>query len=428
MLSRKEQEKLKFEYTSARKMMNAHLHICIKNFEKLNHSKPVEHYADRLKENTSVREKLKLKNLVLNRENIENLHDIVGARLICPFIDDVYDMVELINKSDLLRIYEIKNYIENPKKSGYQGIHVLVGIPIRMGKSLKYVKGEIQVRTVAMDAWAAVEHRLKYKPKGNGKLDKEEKEMLITCSQAFKGLEQYLTGFLPKEKEIKQEKIKLVDFDSDRLRNMNELNQKALEQLKTYLNVAIDYYHLKNGENKIEHFDYRLKPLDSALRKLKEKECELTMDSLENNVRDHVGIRLVCPFIDDVYDVVDLIKSSDFLEVYEEKDYIKNPKESGYQSVHLLVNVPVIDGEDKKLVKAEIQVRTLTMDAWAALEDRIKYLEQNNTLTAKQKQELKTCAVEFREIDEYMNTLNKHTNKKDNPEDGLKVLKKKDIK
>ncbi len=426
MLGRKEQEKMKFEYTSARKMLNAHLHICIKNFEKVNHSKPVEHYADRLKENSSVKEKLKLKNLLLTRENIEKLHDIVGARLVCPFIDDVYDMVELIKKSDLLQIYEIKNYIQEPKKSGYQGIHVLVGIPVRMGERIKYVKGEIQVRTVAMDAWAAAEHRLKYKPKGNGKLDKEAKEMLITCSRAFKGLEQYLIGFLPKEKEIKQERIKLLDFDSDRLRNLNELNQKALEQLKTYLNVAIDYYHLKNGQNKIEHFDYRLKPLDSALRKLKEKDCELTMDSLENNVRDYVGIRLVCPFIDDVYDVVDLIKSSDFLEVYEEKDYIENPKESGYQSVHLLVKVPVIDGNDTKLVKAEIQVRTLTMDAWAALEDRIKYLGQNNTLTTKQRDELKTCADAFKEIDEYMNSLNKNANKKDNSDDEIiKVLKKK---
>lgn len=424
-------KKLKFAYESALSILDTHLQIRIDNYEKINDYKIVEHYVTRLKKSKSIFNKLKDKKCDFSVETIEEkVKDVVGIRIVCPFIDDVYKIKDLIKSSDFIEVYEEKDYIKNSKKTGYQSLHLLVKVPVRMGNKIKNVKAEIQVRTVAMDAWAAVEHRMKYKPTGNKKIDKEDMSKLIDCSTALRGLEQYMEQYFDKEnKQIENSDFiqneEPINLDMSELRVLDFENRAALKVLKAHLKESVEYFELINGTKKVEHYNERVKTLDSALRKLKEKGFSLTTESLKENVRDYAGVRLVCPFIDDVYDIVGLIKSSDLIDVYEVKDYIKKPKESGYKGVHLLVKVPVPVNNEIKMVKSEIQVRTLSMDAWSAIEERVKYLAKNNNLTPKQIRQLKVCADAFQEIDEYYNGLN-HENKSDTKEkEKTKKLEKK---
>ena len=140
--------------------------------------------------------------------------------------------------------------------------------------------------------------------------------------------------------------------------------------------------------------------------KLEKRNYDITLENLEEHIHDMVGVRLVCPFEDDVYEMVDLIKSSDLLQVCHEKDYIENPKESGYSSYHIIVKVPVSFKDDIEFIDAEIQVRTLAMDAWAALEHELQY-KSNGSVTKRERDELRECAQEFRRIENKMLTLKK---------------------
>ena len=405
-----ELKQLKLENESALKKLTTHLQVRVGNYENTHNTKIVEHYNGRIKKIESATKKLSRKMRKVSITELKNtLHDMVGVRLVCPFLDDVYELVDLIKQSNIIEVYEIKDYIKEPKESGYRSCHILVGIPVKLGNETKIVKGEIQIRTLAMDAWAAVEHRIKYKPTIEEQLTHEEKRMLKVCAKAFQALEQYMRGLVPKDKKVKKNYIqevkgKLAAGDEE-IKKLNFKYGAALKILKTSLQVDIDNYEMINSTKIVEHFNERIKSPNSAINKLNKKNYNISIEELENNLHDIVGVRLVCPFLSDVYELVDLIKQNDIIEIYGIKDYIKNPKDSGYQSMHLLVNVPVLVGNEIQKIKAEIQIRTLAMDAWAAMEDRIKYLEENEDLTDQQKTMLKICASSFREIDEYMNGL-----------------------
>lgn len=163
---------------------------------------------------------------------------------------------------------------------------------------------------------------------------------------------------------------------------------------------------MSNHTKSVEHVNARIKSIDSALGKLEKRNYDITLENLEEHIHDMVGVRLVCPFEDDVYEIVDLIKSSDLLQVCHEKDYIENPKESGYSSYHIIVKVPVSFKDDIEFIDAEIQVRTLAMDAWAALEHELQY-KSNGSVTKRERDELRECAQEFRRIENKMLTLKK---------------------
>ena len=156
----------------------------------------------------------------------------------------------------------------------------------------------------------------------------------------------------------------------------------AFDKLSTYLNVLISDYELKNGVSTVVHATGRIKKIDSAINKLIKKKKEkhenvsdikIDASELENTIGDMVGVRIVCPFKEDVYDLVELIKSSGIVKVYDEKDFIKNPKESGYRSYHITLKIPVDLGEQIEIVLVEIQIRTDFMDLWASREHDMIY-------------------------------------------------------
>lgn len=147
----------------------------------------------------------------------------------------------------------------------------------------------------------------------------------------------------------------------------------AMQRLETELNILLKEYEYKKGYNPVEHIKTRMKSLESALKKLDEKGYEASVDYLVRKVYDMIGVRIVCSFLSDVYDIVELIRGSKQFIIKRENNYIDYPKESGYRSYHLIVLVPIHLGERTEYIEAEIQIRTVAMDFWASLDHKLRY-------------------------------------------------------
>lgn len=172
----------------------------------------------------------------------------------------------------------------------------------------------------------------------------------------------------------------------------------AMKRLETELDILLKEHEFKYGSNPVEHTKSRIKSLDSASKKLKKKGYDLTVDNLIRYVHDMIGIRIICSFISDVYDIVDIIKSSNEFILKEECDYIKNPKDSGYSSYHLNVLIPLHLEEITEYVEAEIQIRTVAMDCWASLEHKLSY-KLPKRVPSDIKRKLIDCASEIEKLD-----------------------------
>lgn len=172
----------------------------------------------------------------------------------------------------------------------------------------------------------------------------------------------------------------------------------AMKRLETELDILLKEHEFKYGSNLVEHTKSRIKSLDSASKKLKKKGYDLTVDNLIRYIHDMIGIRIICSFISDVYDIVDIIKSSNEFILKEECDYIKNPKDSGYSSYHLNVLIPLHLEEITEYVEAEIQIRIVAMDCWASLEHKLSY-KLPKRVPSDIKRELIDCASEIEKLD-----------------------------
>ena len=180
----------------------------------------------------------------------------------------------------------------------------------------------------------------------------------------------------------------------------------ALEILKTEINILVKNFEYKNNYNPVEHIKSRIKTKESAIKKLDKKGYDLTFENLEHHVHDMVGIRIVCSFLSDVYDIVELIKNSKQFKILEEKNYIDNPKDSGYVSYHLNLLVPIHLDEKIEYVEAEIQIRTIAMDFWASLDHKIRY-KFPSEIPEEVKEEIYNCSLDIRKLDDKMEKLNK---------------------
>ncbi len=178
----------------------------------------------------------------------------------------------------------------------------------------------------------------------------------------------------------------------------------ALEVLKTEMNILIKNYEYKNNYNPVEHTKSRIKTKESAIKKLEKKGYDLTYENLEKHVHDMVGLRIVCSFMSDVYEVVDLIKNSKQFKIKEEKNYILHPKDSGYSSYHLNVLVPIHLDNETEYVEAEIQIRTIAMDFWASLDHKIRY-KFPSEIPDEVKEEMFNCSLDIRMLDNKMENL-----------------------
>lgn len=171
-----------------------------------------------------------------------------------------------------------------------------------------------------------------------------------------------------------------MDKKLEQLEKLNTIMIKyisALKVLETQLDIISDDFKYIKDYNPIEHIKTRIKSADSIIDKLERKKLDFTIENVENQLCDIVGARIVCSFESDVFDLINIIKKSSIINVIDEKDYINNPKSSGYRSYHLIVEVPVELINGKYKVKCEIQIRTMAMDLWASLEHKIKYKAKN---------------------------------------------------
>lgn len=187
----------------------------------------------------------------------------------------------------------------------------------------------------------------------------------------------------------------------------------ALEVLKTEINILIKNYEYKNNYNPVEHIKSRIKSKESAIKKLDKKGYDLTYENLEKHVHDMVGIRIVCSFMSDVYEIINLIKGSKQFKILEEKDYINDPKDSGYSSYHINLLVPIHLDNKIEYVEAEVQVRTIAMDFWASLDHKISY-KFPSEIPDEVKEEMFNCSLDIRTLDDKMENLSQIMKKYNN--------------
>lgn len=179
----------------------------------------------------------------------------------------------------------------------------------------------------------------------------------------------------------------------------------ALKTLETQISILLQDYEHKNNYNPVEHIKSRIKSYDSATKKLISRGYELTTKNIEEHVHDMVGLRIVCSFLSDVYEIVKIIEDSDQITIRDKKDYITNPKDTGYYSYHLLVYVPVYLIDGVTLVEAEIQIRTVAMDFWASLDHKITY-KFKGEIPEEIKEGMHKCAEDIHALDQKMLKLN----------------------
>lgn len=177
----------------------------------------------------------------------------------------------------------------------------------------------------------------------------------------------------------------------------------ALKVLETQLQIINDDFKYIKQYNPIEHIKTRIKSADSIINKLHKDNLEFTLNNVLENINDIVGVRIICAFESDVFDLIEILRSSNIIHVIKEKDFITKPKESGYRSYHLIVEVPVELINEKVMVKAEIQIRTLAMDLWASLDHKLRY--KSDYCTTAIKDRLLEISNELNKIDNEMKDL-----------------------
>ena len=186
-----------------------------------------------------------------------------------------------------------------------------------------------------------------------------------------------------------------------------EYDKKMLE---TELDILIHSFELKHGYTPVEHIKSRIKSIPSIQKKLEGRGYSYTEENVEKHVTDVIGIRIVVSFLSDVYDIVSLITHSTNIILKERRDYIANPKESGYTSYHLIVLVPIYLESYVEYIPAEIQVRTVAMDFWASLDHKIRY-KFKEEIPEEVQVEMKNYAKDIQELDRKMYHMNQIMNK-----------------
>ena len=180
----------------------------------------------------------------------------------------------------------------------------------------------------------------------------------------------------------------------------------AIMEIETKFNVLNEEYSLQYDRNPISSIKTRLKSPVSIKEKLARHDYPMTTKSIEENLNDVAGIRVICSFPEDVYALANALLRQDDIVLVKKKDYIKNPKENGYRSLHLIVAVPIFLSCEKRIMHVEIQLRTIAMDFWASLEHQLRY-KKDTEFTKDMMKELYECAKISAALDTRMDELRK---------------------
>lgn len=201
--------------------------------------------------------------------------------------------------------------------------------------------------------------------------------------------------------ENKEEKLDVKDEPFDKLMFFY---QSALKQLELQMNIIKEEFKIMYNYDLIDHIDTRIKEPKSIVKKMEKKKYKKTYYNLIEKINDIAGMRIVCALKDDIFFIKDLVKQIPDIHILNEKDYVTNPKPSGYSSYHMIVEVPVKLSQKTIYVKCEIQIRTLAMDFWASFEHKVKYKTEQE-VNKKTSKELVNCAKMISKFDDKMISL-----------------------
>ena len=210
----------------------------------------------------------------------------------------------------------------------------------------------------------------------------------------------------PKRKEVtlsEKDDFAAKELAQGMLR-VNHLYSSALKVAKTQLEILDEEFASLYDHSPIHHIEYRIKTLDSITEKLKNRGLEVTIDNIYAHITDVAGVRVICNYLDDIYYLRSLLAKNENFKLVREVDYIKQPKESGYRSLHLNVDVPIVISEGTLHLPVEIQLRTIAMDMWASLEHELRY-KSNRNFDADDAARLRLCSEAVYEVDREMQNI-----------------------
>lgn len=215
---------------------------------------------------------------------------------------------------------------------------------------------------------------------------------------------------MKKENELQKietlmEVEKIIETDSKDFEKIMFIYNMAIKELSAKLEILKEEYKLFYDYDLIDHINTRIKTPQSITKKMKDKGLNYTYRNMIKNINDVAGIRIICPLKDNIYTIRNLISNIPGIKIVKEKDYVRNPKKSGYQSYHTIIDVPVTLSQGTIYVRVEIQIRTLAMDFWASIEHKMKY-KTNKEVTKATSKELVHCAKIVNKLDNRIMLLN----------------------
>ncbi len=406
-------ENLFYQYSLALEFLKIKFTSLNSNYLTLENN-PIEHIKYRIKSYRSIQEKLLKKGITTSNKNIEDiLTDVVGIRIVCSFFSDVKTIVDKIKTDPELHIIKEKDYITKPKKSGYSSYHLIVEIPLFVHQKTTTIKAEIQIRTIAMDMWASLEHKIWYKK--NIKLPEKTEEDLKEIAQTCRIIDYELDKIIKTSPSLTKTLMNsinqaAIDIDNKELELLMLKYQIALQLVQKKITDLYTEDEENSFCNPIEHIKGRIKEPIRIFQKLQRQNQNLTIHNIEQYINDVAGLRIVCSFRSDLQELIqrmkDMIEIDPEITLIKEKDYVTNPKENGYAGYHMIIQVPIYVTTKISYVKVEIQLKTIAMDMWACLEHKLCY--QKETEPALQNT-LKNMAKSIYTIDYQMNEFVKET-------------------
>lgn len=185
---------------------------------------------------------------------------------------------------------------------------------------------------------------------------------------------------------------------------VNHLYRSALKMAVAQLEILDEEFATMYDHSPIHHIEYRIKTLESITEKLQRRGLEVTIDNIFTHIQDVAGVRVICNYLDDIYYMRRLLTRTESFGIQREADYIKEPKETGYRSLHLILDVPIVISEGTLHLPVEVQLRTIAMDMWASLEHELRYKSDRN-FSEKDADRLRLCSEAIGEIDREMQRI-----------------------
>ncbi len=209
---------------------------------------------------------------------------------------------------------------------------------------------------------------------------KKMKDKIKTKPASLAPVQQFIED---NQQQVMEEMYKFIELE--------HLYESAIREVKTKLEILDSEFRTKYSYNPIHHIEDRLKSPESIYGKMQRKGLSFNCKNVRENLNDIAGVRVICNYIEDIYTVADLLIAQDDVRLIKRKDYIREPKNNGYRSLHLVIETPVYLSEKKELVNVEVQIRTIAMDFWASLEHELKY-KTDTEVSADLAAQLKECA------------------------------------